>query len=174
MHAHHAPDDDGPRDWSSCLTLTPTPSSSPSPPHQIFYNTGAGGGGAGGGGGVVVSNTVNPHNRHLHQAWAPRSCVEEYHHLVFATATSAVKDVLRKWDRKLQEKRAALARKKGSTAGQGTVTVSAGAAAAAAVAGGQGQGQQRPRGMSTGSMEELGGKGRPRGRSAGSLGTWNK
>jgi hypothetical protein len=126
---------------------------------------------------LTVGGSVNPHNRHLHQAWAPRSCVEEYHHLVFATATSAVTDVLRKWDRKLQEKRAALARRRQSTATVAVVAVAA-AAAAAAVAVGQGQSQwpgsqgQRPRGRSTGSMEELGGKGRPRGRSAGSLGTF--
>ncbi len=47
----------------------------------------------------------NPHNRHLHQAWAPRSLVEEYHHLVFATATAAVKDALRKWEGRLRERR---------------------------------------------------------------------
>lgn len=62
------------------------------------------------GGNSASSN--NPHNRHMLQAWAPRSCVEEYHHLVFTTASAAVKDALRKWDRKLQEKRAALARRR--------------------------------------------------------------
>lgn len=141
----------------------PTASLTPIPPPQIFYNTLTATGAGGGAGGGVVSGTVNPHNRHLHQAWAPRSCVEEYHHLVFATATSAVKDVLRKWDCKLQEKRAATMARKRSITGQGTASASATA--------GQGQqGQQRPRGRSAGSIEELGGKGRPRGRSAGSLG----
>jgi hypothetical protein len=102
---------------------------------------------------VAGNAGTNPHNRHLHREWAPRSCVEEYHHLIFATATSAVKDVLGKWERKLQEKRAALARRRAVAA----------AGRAAAVIGRVGSASRRPalgKSGTGGSVGSVGGGGR--------------